>query len=345
MKTLKKILIIVLVLIPEIITGISLLYPGDAMSAPQDHILQSNGQVTSGVVSLLGWTGIRVKNDTLPIDPRWPEEKLTIPSRSLKDVVAATNVHWSQNKKTETGAPLERWEMKGEFTPDQIENIVSVYFDDLKLGEDVLPQHQAYQGILFLGATLPCVRSRLAYLNKVIDEQSLTGPIYLLTGERVLNEGAKETEQDLLTSLDLPIKTDWNQPKSLPKDEAGMVQMVFDQSKHSSLKETDIIMVYTPKRPGDARATREGTIIEWLKSKPKDGVYLAIASQPYNLHQNLDIQRVLHAQGRPNIIVEVIGPPVDEKKKEDYKYPQKVTVLLDNLNRIFLGLNAVSALK
>lgn len=317
--------------------------------SPVEQIVQSNGEVTDDVVRILGWTGIRIVNDKLPTDPNWPTWKVMIPSRKLEDVVKITNgdldptLSWSQRKDKN---PTERWVMKGNYSPGQVRNIVDLYFIHLKMAEVNSVPQQAYQGVLFLGAALPRVRLRLAHLNRLVENNKIKAPIYLLTGERPLADAAGETEKDMLDNSMLPIKAEWKRPSVIPTDEAAMVKMVFDQSKHSSLNETDLIMVYTPKKEGEVRATTEGTVIKWLEqAQPKAGTYLAISNQPYNLYQKLVIQRVLLKEGRPDIKVEVTGAHMDEKEVDDYRTPQKVAILLDNLNRILYEVKTIKALE
>ncbi len=338
----KSILLAFLVLI---IAGATYMYFTPINRAPLDRIVQSNGEVTDDIVRILGWTGIRIVNDKMPADPDWPTWKVMIPSRKLEDVVKVTNgdldqsLSWSQRKDKN---PSERWEMKGSYSHNQVKYIVDLYFNNLKMGKvDAFPK-QEYQGVLFLGATLSRVRMRLAHLNHLIETGKIKGPIYLLTGERTLAEAAEETEKDMLDNSILPIKAEWIRPASLPNDEGAMVKMVFDQSKHSGLNESDIIMVYTPKKEGEMRATTEGTVIKWLEqAQPKAGTYLAISNQPYNLYQQLVIQRVLLKQGRPDIKIEVTGASLDEEGEDEYRTPQKVAILLDNLNRIFYELKTM----
>ncbi len=344
----KKLLLSLLILLIVCIAGVFYLYPKQKQPGSLAYLIQSNGQVTDDVVRLLGWTGVRIDGDPLPPDPKWPQAKLIIPSRYLIDVVAATNgdldktFSWRQKPK-EAGikSPPERWEMSGDFTPEQVKNIVDIYFTNLTMGESLPPPQIAYDGVLFLGAALPRVRLRLAHLNQLMKELEVYGPVYVLTGERKLADAVDETGHHLLQTDLIPIKDDWTPPNVLPTTEDEMIKLVFDQSKGTFTN--DIIFINAAKRPGETRATREGTTIEWLKHSPEDGSYLAIANQPYNLNQMLVIKRVLLQEGRPNIHVDVAGSPISEKEVNDYRNPQKVAVLLDNLNRIFHELKLIKA--
>jgi len=350
-KTIKFIFIFILIFI---CLGFWFALKPSKNQSELNTLLTPHGEVTDGVVRLLGWTGIRIKNDPLPIDPRWPEAKLVITSRDLEDVAFAINgeqdptISWRQKPKKEAlVSPPDRWEMTSNFTPEQIKNIVDIYFIELRLGEDPLPKKYAYDGVLFLGGALPRVRLRLAYLNKLIEDHDLKAPFYLLTGERTLSDAAEETILDLLNLGEFPvinIHKEWVAPELRPQNEYEMVKMVFDQSKHPSLSDKDLIRINAEKREGETRATREGTVAKWLEmAKPKSGTYLVIANQPYNLNQMLVVKRVLLEEGRPDIKLIMGGPRVSEKEVNDFRHPDKVAVLLDNLNRIFHELKKIKA--
>lgn len=322
-----------------------------------DKILQENGQVTDSFVQLLGWTGVRIANDPIHPNPQWPEAKIILPSRRLTDIIPTINgdldpqFSWRQkpNPTSNSLPPPERWEMMGNFSKKQAEMIIDICLNDLGLKSRISPRQKHYQGVLFLGAALPRVRTRLAFLNGLVDHQEIDfTKIYILTGERPLSKAAGETSQCLIDRHNnlLSIHPEWQPPKVLPHDEGDMIKMVFDQSKHPHLKEDQIALIYTPKRKGEARATTETTVFKWLEqTQPKDGLYLAISNQPYVLYQELVIRRCLLQAKRHDIQIECVGPQADFSGTPPSSVQQQAAVLLDNLNRICYELRALQELK
>lgn len=113
-----------------------------------------------------------------------------------------------------------------------------------------------------------------------------------------------------------------------------MIKVVFDQSKHSFLKDEDIIFVHTLKNNGETRATTETTIYKWVEQcHPTSGIYLAISNQPYVFYQALSIRKSLLKAGRKDIHVEVAGPAVSSKATVGKE--QEAIMLLDNIASIF----------
>jgi hypothetical protein len=321
-----------------------------------DKIVQSNGHITNAMIHLLGWTGVRIANDPVHPNPQWPEAKIILPSCKLTDVVPAINgdldptFSWRQKPKPEQKVPTppERWEMMGDFTHQQAEMITQIALNELELAPRILPKQKLYQGILFLGAALPRVRTRLVFLNELINQRIDFKRVYILTGERPLSETAGETPHQLLNRHNsfIAIHPEWQEPKILPNDEGDMIKMVFDQSKHPELEESKISLIYTPKREGEARATTETTVFKWLELKnPKKGTYLAISNQPYVLYQELVMRRCLKQANREDIKVECVGPQVDSSLATSPSLQHQAAVLLDTLNRVCYELKTLQEIE
>jgi hypothetical protein len=120
-----------------------------------------------------------------------------------------------------------------------------------------------------------------------------------------------------------------------------MIKLVFSQSAHTSLDEKKIILVYSPKGK-ESRATTASTVVQWLKEfSPPSGTYIAISNQPYNFYQEVVIRRVLLQAGRPDILVEVVGPAIDVKLDTDEAVIQQAQNLLNNLSRILYELQEI----
>lgn len=306
------------------------------------NFFDKNNRATDDVVRLLGLTGIRVENDPLPSDPDWPEAKLVLKTRSLKDINEATQGMLDPKVAWKRANNQERWQMElaTPLTSQQIQKIREIY-TKLGLFEEVKPQKISYKGILFLGSTLKSVRPRLAFLNQLLDSKACTAnKVYVLTGERVLSPEVGETKEALLNPKNgiIAFRPEWTPPQQLPNNETDMVKLVFTQSRHPSLKEEDIIYVHSLKATGYSRATTESTVYKWLElCKPEPGVYLAISSQPYVYYQQLVIQNALLKAKRSDIQVHTVGPAASYKDSSPIT-EQYTAELLDNLARIFYGL-------
>lgn len=301
-----------------------------------------NNQATDQVVRILGLTGIRIQNDTLTPDKEWPDAKLILKSRSLEEITAAVQGKLNQNMTWKRANNKERWEATLPFSlsKDQAIKIKEIAFNEFGLVQEIKPQSPTYKGVLFLGSTLSSVRKRLAYLNKLIDAKTYTTrPIYVLSGERKLSKAIGEDHKSLLNpdNGEISFRSTWKGPVIFPDNETDMIKIIFDQSKHSSLKDEDVIFVHTLKNNGQIRATTETTVYKWLEQcRPTAGTYLAISNQPYVFYQALSIRKSLLKAGRKDIHVEVVGPAKTIAKTISAKEREQETIaLLDNLASIF----------
>jgi len=302
------------------------------------------GEVTDAIVNLLGLTGIRIEGASLKAEENWSEPKVYLKSRRLEDVVPAVQGKLNPSI-TWFGSPnKERWEKdpkKPKLLAPQAVKIIDICFGPLQQGEKSYPQ-KTPKAILFLGATLSRVRMRLAYLNELYDMKKLPPnlPVYIMTGERKLDEAVGETQGKLMDPGNgiLPFRKDWAVPQEPVTDEGEMVKLVFSQSRHRDLDERNIIPVYVTKGEG-RRATTESTVIQWLKEcSPSAGSYLAISNQPYNFYQESVIRRVLIQAGRPDICVDVVGPGIEEEAENNETTIEQATNLLNNTSRILYEL-------
>jgi hypothetical protein len=322
-----------------LISGIFFFYPKEPPQTPL-QLFDKNNQATDDVVKLLGLTGIRIQNDSLLPEKEWPEASLTLKSRSLEEITDAVQGRVNPEIAWKRSNNKERWEMTltMPISEKQIQQIESIY---TKLGffNEAKPQTTTYRGILFLGSTLSSVRKRLAYLNMLIDSKNYNfSHIYVLSGERKLDKAIGESQESLLNPKngEITFRSDWKGHAELPDNETDMIRIVFDQSKHLSLKNDGIIFVHTLKKEGQTRATTETTVYQWLEEcHPESGLYLAISNQPYVLYQKLVIQKALLKAGRSDIRVQVVGPETLRKVPDGSQKKQSVAVLLDNLARIF----------
>ena len=310
-----------------------------------------NQHATDSVVKLLGLTGIRIQNDPLAPDKDWPEAKLTIKSRSLEEVTDAVQGKLNSAVAWKHADNKERWQAALPFSlsETQMAKIKDITFNKFGLAAEIKPTAKTYQAVLSLGSTLGSVRKRLAYLNTIIDSKAYTlNQIYVLSGERKLDKTIGEDKKTLFDSKNgnISFNRDWKGPVRFPNNETDMIKIVFDQSKHPSMKDESIIYVHTLKKTGQARATTETTIYKWLEQcNPKPGTYLAISNQPYVYYQELSIQKSLLKAGRKDIHVEVVGPGKMPSTMPDKTQEQEITVLLDNLARIFYEMVEIKKLR
>ena len=316
--------------------------------------LYHKDQATDSLVRLLGLTGIRVQGDTLAPEPNWPEAKLTLSSRSLEEITQA--IQGKKNPKISWFIKGERWETKGleylTLTSDQIRAILDLIFKKLEFGPAVLPKQHKYEGVLFLGSTLKSVRDRLNFINTYLARHHLSyNKFYILTGPRPLDPAVGETPESLLDPKGIiEIRPDWQKPAGqLPTNENAMVRWVFDQSRSDALPKEQIEIIYAGIDEERKRATTQTTIEAWLRTNPKDGLYLAVSSQPFNLYQKLVIEHTLLENKRPGIRIEVIGNAADERhydlnKTNSGDLNKYTAVALDNIARICYELVAIQRL-
>lgn len=321
---------------------------GACASTTEALYITPKGEVTDAVVRLMGLTGIRIANDAFPAEKDWPEVRLQIKSRDVTEVAAAVQGKIDPNV-TWFGAPkTERWEadaLKLKLSRAQADRIVSLSLEALHQAENMYPTGDAPKAVFFLGSTLGSVRKRLAFLNELYETKKLSPDllIYVLTGERKLDGNVGETNTTLMNPTNglIPFRGDWAPTDLVISDEAGMIKLVFSQSRHVSLDETRIKFVYSSK--GDRRrANTEGTVVQWLKEfSPPSGTYVAISNQPYNFYQECVIRRVLLQAGRPDICVRVIGPGKEIEDTTDAAVISDATNLLNNVSRILYELSNI----
>jgi hypothetical protein len=309
------------------------------------HYITPQGQITDTLVRLLGLTGIRIEGDLVESD--WPEPKLILSSRKLNEVVNAVQgkkdpkVNW-------LGNPIkERWEEDLEKSPlevKQAKKIIELCDNDLRLSTEVRLKTTP-KGILFLGAALNRVRTRLAFLNELYDKKllSIFLPVYLLTGERTLDKDIGESQEDLMNQSNgiISFRNDWKPSAEHITDEGEMLKLVFAQSRHKDLAEKSIHLIYSPKGSG-RRATTESTVVQWLNDRsPESGSYIAISNQPYVYYQELVIRRVLLETNHLDICVTVFGPGIPAQSLDDFQGVKKATDYLNSISRILYELEKI----
>jgi len=168
-----------------------------------------------------------------------------------------------------------------------------------------------YIAACLLGATRPAVIKRLYYLKDLHQRGVMTALVYLLGGARPLNEKLESREQLLKPSPLLPFKEGWTPPRQMPKTEAPMMQLTFDQSELPPIWQGNLINTSMQRNAdgSDRRPNTTDTTQLFIKrAKPEPGKYLCVSSQPYVFRQARLFQSVLSEAGQTNIELYGIGP-------------------------------------
>ncbi|MBY0461912.1 MAG: hypothetical protein K2Q34_01870 [Alphaproteobacteria bacterium] len=308
------------------------------------------GQASDDVVRLLGHTGIRIQNDSLPPEENWPEARLTLKSRSLEEITDAVQGNINPEIAWKRPCSIQRWEqIPSSFSSKQLLLIRDICFNKLGFSQEILPKERNYRGIFVPGGILSWVRLRLAFLNKLIDTK-LDRPkrVYTLTGDRHLCPQAGETKESLLNSNngEILFHSNWAEPTQLPTTEAEMMKLVFSQSKSPYIKDEDIVSIHFSKKDHKPFAITEKTIKQWLEQNaPAAGTYLLVSNQPFVLYHELIVKRVLLEAKRTDIKIESVGSAEGLASKSDIKkQEQEISIILDNLARIFYELSKIKKL-
>jgi hypothetical protein len=262
-------------------------------------------------------------------------------SSKLENVVAATQGKLNPSFSWIGSPTKERWEKDSQkitLSLVQAKEVINICSKELKQEEVVPVQVANPQGILFLGSTLSSVRKRLAHLNTLYNQGMLstTTPVYLLTGERILDENVGETSFELQNPNNglISFREDWQDSGKTISDEGEMIELVFAQSRHQKLNTENIYLVYSPKGT-ERRATTASTVKQWVQDfSPPGGSYVAISNAPYIFYQECVIRKVLLQLGRNDICVKVTGPSMEVKLEDESQVIKKAQNFLNNTARI-----------
>jgi hypothetical protein len=168
----------------------------------------------------------------------------------------------------------------------------------------VKPKHKTYEYAVVLGATVPRMQKRLAYLQKLYDSGVRFKQVVLLTGARPLDpavetspEGATEGEAMayLWKSMELSKKVPWKQV------------------------DTPMIAVANGR---ERRPSRADTLRAWRSTSPVPGPTLLITNQPYCPYEQAVAEHILCKGFKP----EAVGAKADVASLNG-------RVLLDNIAR------------
>jgi hypothetical protein len=240
---------------------------------------------------------------------------------TLPSIVDATQKAWLRP----TG--VERWEMDGKY--QELSPIISPYFKQLGMIDEIVPTKKEYTYCIVLGATVTAVRKRLSAALDFWKRGIRFKKLVFLVGARPLAP-EKESEATLYHNDNkyLPIKAHWVKPATTPKTETEMARMVFDQAElpHGFTEAVEVVFVDTPMQKladGTERRPNTGdTVRQWITdTEVIPGSVLALSSQPYIRYQDTVLRTLLPK----TFTSETVGP----KKSGN----ESVDVMLDNLAR------------
>lgn len=242
----------------------------------------------------------------------------------------------------------ERNRLNYVMTLSQAKSIRAICWDKLAHGPEMMPKRPYYKAVVLLGAFMPTVRKRLAFLNKLIAEGLIQfDKIYVLTGFRVLEEDGDKlhTLYDRGNGI-IPIY-DFTAPEAGIKTETEMMKLIMKQSLNRRIDQRAVIYIDSPAPIGSKRATTESTIIDWVNQEKLDeGPYLVISNQPYITYQGLVFERVLKKM-KINLDYEMAGPgiyPQERNEQDPSQIIRQASILMDNTARILFEKVQISQL-
>ncbi len=239
---------------------------------------------------------------------------------TLSSIVRSTQEAWLRKPGT------ERWHIQEQYNNQK--EVILPLCHKLQLAQEIKPTKTHYDYALLLGAALPRVRCRLAYLLELWNQGIRFDKLIILAGQRPL-DASLENESELLnvqTQPNLPTKQCWHLEGSLPTTEAQMMAMVLDQIELPADFNARIELQVTPmitKADGTVvRPTTGDTISTWLATQPMPGSIIAFSNQPFVGYQHSVLLTYLPG----NFTVQTVGEQIDHNNLN-------VAVILDTLAR------------
>lgn len=221
---------------------------------------------------------------------------------SLNDIIQKTQVLLRK--------PKQERQIKN--TRDMKSSQVFQLFDQLGLIQKVSPQQQQYDYVILLGCTLSTFHQRLDHLVELFQQGIRFNTIIVLAGQRQLDPKIESVSLMKNPShAGLPLKKNWQLTK-IPKTEADMVRMVFNQTE-LPLEITQLPIIFIdapqtssnlPKHPPTGNA-----LIRWMNMHPQPGSCLVISSQPYVGYQDAVVRTYIHN----DFIIDTVGRATTEK--------------------------------
>jgi hypothetical protein len=237
---------------------------------------------------------------------------------------------WAQKKLLRQG---QRWDLQSQ----QFENLrfkIIPLLEQLGFIHAVDAHFKNYQGALVIGALLPAVRIRLAYLVKLWQQGARFDHLYFLTGKRPV-EPHYENLQAYNNDESSPLKIDknWAKPSSLPQTEYEMIQLVWQQAEiPETMRRTvkvhfiDAPMVIDEFSGMPLYLNIEETIKTWLQTDPLKGLYLVATNAPHILRHDLLLRSIAPSHYK----FDTVGAKAHQKE---------LAILLDELARMIFQIH------
>jgi hypothetical protein len=277
---------------------------GPVKSSDNYTILDAQGNPSEDLVALLKISGLNHDGSLQSI--------VSITQKLLKTIRPDTKERWEIDQKIEQ-----------ELEHNRKEKIVLL--SQLGLLQKRVPAGDYYDYCIFLSGILERVCKRVTYMLELYNAGVRFDSLVVLAGERPLMQ--EENETVFLTMLDnvIPRRKDFQLRTEFPKNEADMIEYVFDAIEMPIELRSKIIFVRSPMKINKEgvliRPTTGDTVAEWLALNPKKGSILAISVQPYCLYQHSVLKTYL-----PGFNIETVGQAV----KEDLS----IALYMDTLARI-----------
>lgn len=197
------------------------------------------------------------------------------PVLSLKEAVQITQKSWIRPKGLEH---IHLSETRPKLRPLFLKELQALGFM-----EEVMPQRREYDYVLLLGAMYETYKSRLLFLEELVNRGITFKNVALLGAHRPL-EPVYELK---------PMVNDYIFAK-LPVNEIEMMENLYGRS---SLRAMVPIKIASPMKIDSSgkpvRANTFDTVVDFVKTNTKPGSVLVISNQPYVVRQGLVVASVL----------------------------------------------------
>jgi hypothetical protein len=222
---------------------------------------------------------------------------LQIHDHPLAEIVSETQKSWLQIGK-------ERWEL----TPKEEEkrDLLWPLFKQIGLIDPLYATQQHYDYALVYGGFYSRVVSRYQHLIATFQQGARFEEIVLLTGQRFL---------DSTYEKDLPFSTETEM----------MIGIWKQMDMPEEMRNIPLTVIDSPQQIDQngrlVRPNTKSTIVDWLKTRPREGTCLFVSCQPFCGYQD-SVARTYLPSG---FLIETIGPQSER--------PLPISIYLDNLAR------------
>ncbi len=261
---------------------------------------------------------------------------------SLESIVRATQKNPVVSKRWIRPKGVERWDYVNESFEEKREQALPL-LKRLGLMDVIWPGKIYYTYCLVHPNYLQGFRRTMAFLVHLWEQNVRFGDIAFIPGDRDLAPNIESMEQLLNNECRyLKCKENWSLPafieryrdkltkecvsSGLPKNEADMMYMVYDQAILPEEFKNLCYFTTAPKKEDGRRPDTKDTIVAWRnKRRPKRGSCLFISQQSYVIYQDSIARTYLPS----HLAVETVGPWI-----EDWDSHAITSIILDILTRL-----------